>query len=99
MSACSSQLTRQAFSEDEDRMKMREKNRRAAQKSRKRQTQRADMLHQACEKLQQRNITLRKQVVSLCEEQRLLTEALRIHEPVCPIMHCPKDDVMTSCTV
>nr|XP_057901959.1 basic leucine zipper transcriptional factor ATF-like 3 [Doryrhamphus excisus] len=100
MSACSLQLSHQASSEDEDRkMKRREKNRSAAQKSRNRQTQRADMLHQTCEELQQKNTTLRKQVVSLYEEQRLLTEALRIHDPVCPIMHCLKDDVMTSCTV
>lgn len=28
------------------------------------------------------------QVDSLSEEQRLLTEALRAHEPLCPIMHC-----------
>lgn len=28
------------------------------------------------------------QVDSLSEEQRLLTEALRSHEPFCPIMHC-----------
>ncbi|KAG7231462.1 hypothetical protein INR49_011657 [Caranx melampygus] len=76
-------------SEDEGRrMKRREKNRVAAQKSRKRQTQRADLLHQACELLEQRNRKLRREVTSLSEEQRLLTEALRAHEPLCPIMHC-----------
>nr|XP_020442271.1 basic leucine zipper transcriptional factor ATF-like 3 isoform X2 [Monopterus albus] len=61
-------------SEDEDRrLKKREKNRVAAQKSRKRQMQRADLLHE---------------VDSLSEEQRLLTEALRAHEPFCSTMHC-----------
>uniref|UniRef100_A0A8C6L904 Basic leucine zipper transcription factor, ATF-like 3 n=1 Tax=Nothobranchius furzeri TaxID=105023 RepID=A0A8C6L904_NOTFU len=70
------------------RMKRREKNRVAAQKSRKRQTQRADQLHQACELLEQRNRKLRREVDSLSEEQHLLTEALRAHEPFCPIMHC-----------
>ncbi|XP_018538490.1 basic leucine zipper transcriptional factor ATF-like 3 [Lates calcarifer] len=76
-------------SEDEGRrLKRREKNRVAAQKSRKRQTQRADLLHEACELLEQRNRKLRREVDSLSEEQRLLTEALRAHEPLCPIMHC-----------
>ncbi|PWA28310.1 basic leucine zipper transcriptional factor ATF-like 3 [Gambusia affinis] len=70
------------------RMKRREKNRVAAQKSRKRQTQRADQLHQACELLEQRNRKLKREVDSLSEEQNFLSEALRAHEPFCPIMHC-----------
>ncbi|KAK2855884.1 hypothetical protein Q5P01_004619 [Channa striata] len=86
-------------SEDEGRrLKRREKNRVAAQKSRKRQTQRADLLHQACELLEQRNRKLRREVDSLSEEQRLLTEALRAHEPVCSIMHCPLAS-STSCSL
>ncbi|XP_062293747.1 basic leucine zipper transcriptional factor ATF-like 3 [Scomber scombrus] len=76
-------------SEDEGRkLKRRQKNRVAAQKSRKRQTQRADVLHEACELLEQRNRKLKREVDSLSEEQRLLSEALRVHEPFCPIMHC-----------
>ncbi|XP_073349599.1 basic leucine zipper transcriptional factor ATF-like 3 [Pagrus major] len=76
-------------SDDGDRrLKRREKNRVAAQKSRKRQTQRADLLHEACELLEQRNRKLKREVDSLSEEQRRLTEALRAHEPFCPIMHC-----------
>ncbi|KAK5612338.1 hypothetical protein CRENBAI_013171 [Crenichthys baileyi] len=70
------------------RLKRREKNRVAAQQSRKRQTQRADQLHEACELLEQRNRKLKREVDSLSEEQNLLTEALRAHEPFCPIMHC-----------
>uniref|UniRef100_A0AAQ5XPH7 BZIP domain-containing protein n=1 Tax=Amphiprion ocellaris TaxID=80972 RepID=A0AAQ5XPH7_AMPOC len=70
------------------RLKRREKNRVAAQKSRKRQTQRADLLHETCELLEQRNRKLRREVDSLSEEQHLLTEVLRAHEPLCPIMHC-----------
>ncbi|XP_041831899.1 basic leucine zipper transcriptional factor ATF-like 3 isoform X2 [Melanotaenia boesemani] len=102
MSDCSSSCstpqmdttTKQLFeawgcSEDEDRRTTRrEKNRVAAQKSRKRQTQRADLLHEACELLEQKNRKLRKEVDFLSEEQHLLTEALRAHEPSCPIMHC-----------
>ncbi|XP_042246137.1 basic leucine zipper transcriptional factor ATF-like 3 [Thunnus albacares] len=97
-SSCSSQqknikknflCERYEGSEDEGRrLKRREKNRVAAQKSRKRQTQRADVLHETCELLEQRNRKLRREVDSLSEEQRLLTEALRVHEPFCPIMHC-----------
>ncbi|XP_029352587.1 basic leucine zipper transcriptional factor ATF-like 3 isoform X2 [Echeneis naucrates] len=89
------------------RMKRKEKNRVAAQKSRKRQTEKADLLHQACELLEQRNRKLRREVDFLFEEQRLLTEALRAHEPLCPIMHFlltppPSDlqmDIMAACSV
>ncbi|XP_063757801.1 basic leucine zipper transcriptional factor ATF-like 3 isoform X2 [Eleginops maclovinus] len=91
-------------SEDEGkRMKKREKNRVAAQKSRKRHTQRADLLHQTCELLEQRNRKLRREVDSLSEEQRHLSDTLRAHEPLCPIMHCslssssPQPDTMTAC--
>uniref|UniRef100_A0A665UFY2 Basic leucine zipper transcription factor, ATF-like 3 n=1 Tax=Echeneis naucrates TaxID=173247 RepID=A0A665UFY2_ECHNA len=82
------------------RMKRKEKNRVAAQKSRKRQTEKADLLHQACELLEQRNRKLRREVDFLFEEQRLLTEALRAHEPLCPIMHfllTPHDAEMLNC--
>ncbi|XP_042359779.1 basic leucine zipper transcriptional factor ATF-like 3 [Plectropomus leopardus] len=82
-------------SEDEGRrLKRREKNRVAAQKSRKRQIQRADLLHEACELLEQKNRKLRREVDSLSEEQRLLSETLRAHEPFCPVMHCS----FASCT-
>ncbi|XP_032398699.1 basic leucine zipper transcriptional factor ATF-like 3 [Etheostoma spectabile] len=74
--------------EDEGRRLKREKNRVSAQKSRKRQIQRADLLHEACEQLEQRNRKLKREVDSLSEEQRLLSETLRAHEPFCPIMHC-----------
>ncbi|XP_070842858.1 basic leucine zipper transcriptional factor ATF-like 3 [Chaetodon trifascialis] len=70
------------------RMMRREKNRVAAQRSRKRQTQRADLLHETCELLEQRNRKLKREVDSLSEEQHRLTEALRAHEPSCPIMLC-----------
>ncbi|XP_016889000.1 basic leucine zipper transcriptional factor ATF-like 3 [Cynoglossus semilaevis] len=70
------------------RSQRKEKNRVAAQRSRSRQTQRADLLHQTCELLEQRNRKLRTEVESLCEQQHLLTEALRAHEPHCPVVHC-----------
>ncbi|CAG5928475.1 unnamed protein product [Menidia menidia] len=52
----------QSSEEEGRRLKKREKNRVAAQKSRKRQTQRADLLHQACELLEQTNRQLRREV-------------------------------------
>uniref|UniRef100_A0A8C8LZE5 Basic leucine zipper transcription factor, ATF-like 3 n=1 Tax=Oncorhynchus tshawytscha TaxID=74940 RepID=A0A8C8LZE5_ONCTS len=74
---------------DEDRrLKRRENNRVAAKNSRKKQTQRADELHEAYECLEQKNRQLKKDVQFLSEEQRRLTEALNAHEPLCPIMHC-----------
>ncbi|XP_074540878.1 basic leucine zipper transcriptional factor ATF-like 3 [Halichoeres trimaculatus] len=74
--------------DDSRRLKRREKNRVSARRSRKRQTLRADLLHQACELLEQKNMKLRREVDSLSEEQRELNDALKAHEPFCPIMHC-----------
>ncbi|XDV41476.1 hypothetical protein PO909_010346 [Leuciscus waleckii] len=47
--------------DDEKRLKRREKNRVAAQRSRKKQTQRADELHEEYECLEQENSMLRKE--------------------------------------
>ncbi|KAF6735793.1 Basic leucine zipper transcriptional factor ATF-like 3 [Oryzias melastigma] len=85
---CEEWEVQQCSVDDGRRMKRREKNRVAAQRSRKRQTQRADLLHEACELLEQRNKTLKREVESLSEEQHVLAEALRAHEPFCPSMHC-----------
>lgn len=153
----------QSGDDDDRRLKRREKNRVAAQRSRKRQTQRADELHevqsdntwvgswrkclwgtlyacglglmctviqvwlgfgrdfvvlwvcgygakcmfkknqywfmckmsflskclsmQAYECLQQQNSLLKKEVQLLLEEQRCLAEALKLHEPQCPVLN------------
>ncbi|XP_036405060.1 basic leucine zipper transcriptional factor ATF-like 3 [Megalops cyprinoides] len=98
-------LQKSESSEDDDRkLKRREKNRVAAQRSRKKQTQKADELHEEFECLEQENSLLRKEVQTLREEQRRLTEALKAHEPLCPIMHCainlvsiPRSEIMASC--
>ncbi|NP_001290915.1 basic leucine zipper transcriptional factor ATF-like 3 [Esox lucius] len=66
------------------RLQRREKNRLAAQKSRKRQVERADELHEAYECHEQKNRWLKKEVKFLIEEQRRLTEVLKAHEPLCP---------------
>ncbi|KAL7872186.1 hypothetical protein SRHO_G00071690 [Serrasalmus rhombeus] len=79
---------RSESSDDDDRrLKRREKNRVAAQRSRKRQTQRADELHEAYECLEQQNSLLKKEVQLLLEEQKRLAEALQSHEPLCPILN------------
>uniref|UniRef100_A0A4W4HNH8 BZIP domain-containing protein n=1 Tax=Electrophorus electricus TaxID=8005 RepID=A0A4W4HNH8_ELEEL len=77
----------QLSDDDEKRMKRREKNRVAAQRSRKRQTQRADELHEAYECLEQQNSLLKKEVQVLLEEQKRLAEALQSHEPLCPVLN------------
>ncbi|XP_062857269.1 basic leucine zipper transcriptional factor ATF-like 3 [Trichomycterus rosablanca] len=82
-------LIRRSESSDDDerRLKRREKNRVAAQKSRKRQTHRADELHEAYECLEQQNSLLKKEVQLLLEEQRSLAEALKSHEPLCTVLN------------
>ncbi|XP_049334190.1 basic leucine zipper transcriptional factor ATF-like isoform X3 [Astyanax mexicanus] len=70
----------------------REKNRIAAQKSRMRQTQKADSLHLESESLEKENAALRKEVKRLTEEAKYLTTVLTNHEAVCTgISHAPTD--------
>ncbi|CAO2638868.1 Basic leucine zipper transcriptional factor ATF-like 3 [Lemmus lemmus] len=89
--------------EDDDRkVRRREKNRVAAQRSRKKQTQKADKLHEEYECLEQENTVLRREISKLKEELRHLSEALREHEKMCPLL-CPlnfvqvRPDPVASC--
>ncbi|XP_005348932.1 basic leucine zipper transcriptional factor ATF-like 3 isoform X1 [Microtus ochrogaster] len=89
--------------EDDDRkVRRREKNRVAAQRSRKKQTQKADKLHEEYECLEQENTVLRREISKLKEELRHLSEALKEHEKMCPLL-CPmnfvqvRPDPVTSC--
>ncbi|KAI6050936.1 BATF3 [Marmota monax] len=80
--------------EDDDRkVRRREKNRVAAQRSRKKQTQKADKLHEEYECLEQENTMLRKEIGKLTEELRHLSEALKEHEKMCPLLLCPMNFV------
>uniref|UniRef100_A0A8C6QVT1 Basic leucine zipper transcription factor, ATF-like 3 n=1 Tax=Nannospalax galili TaxID=1026970 RepID=A0A8C6QVT1_NANGA len=80
--------------EDDDRkVRRREKNRVAAQRSRKKQTQRADKLHEEYECLEQENAVLRREISKLTEELRHLSEALKEHEKMCPLLLCPMNFV------
>uniref|UniRef100_A0A7N8Y1Q1 Basic leucine zipper ATF-like transcription factor 2 n=1 Tax=Mastacembelus armatus TaxID=205130 RepID=A0A7N8Y1Q1_9TELE len=58
----------------------REKNRDAARKSRKKQTERADELH---ERLEQSNSAFQKEIATLKKDLHRYTTALERHEPYC----------------
>nr|XP_057913121.1 basic leucine zipper transcriptional factor ATF-like [Doryrhamphus excisus] len=74
---------RQSSSDDVKKVMRREKNRIAAQKSRMRQTQKADSLHLESENLEKENAALRKEVKQLTEEAKYLSSVLSSHEPLC----------------
>ncbi|KAF7657338.1 hypothetical protein LDENG_00027640 [Lucifuga dentata] len=63
--------------------KRREKNRDAARKSRKKQTQRADELHEELQCVEQTNLALEKEIATLKRELRLYATALERHKPLC----------------
>ncbi|XP_045154027.1 basic leucine zipper transcriptional factor ATF-like 3 [Echinops telfairi] len=80
--------------EDDDRkVRRREKNRVAAQRSRKKQTQKADKLHEEYECLEQENTVLRREIGKLTEELKHLSEELKEHEKMCPLLLCPMNFV------
>ncbi|XP_067844426.1 basic leucine zipper transcriptional factor ATF-like 3 [Heptranchias perlo] len=91
---------------DDKKLRRREKNRIAAQRSRKKQTQKADKLHEEYEGLEQENTALKREIRKLSEEVKHLSEALKDHERICPLIHCamnfvtmprPHPDVIASC--
>ncbi|KAK2862789.1 hypothetical protein Q5P01_002322 [Channa striata] len=63
--------------------KRREKNRDAARKSRKKQTERADELHEELQNLERSNSALQKEIAALKKDLSLYTTALERHEPYC----------------
>ncbi|KAM9315861.1 basic leucine zipper transcriptional factor ATF-like 3 [Gastrophryne carolinensis] len=70
-------------------VRRREKNRVAAQRSRRKQTQKADKLHEEYECLEQENSSLRKEIGKLNDELKHLSQVLKDHEQICPYLHCP----------
>ncbi|XP_062492066.1 basic leucine zipper transcriptional factor ATF-like isoform X2 [Pezoporus occidentalis] len=76
-------------SDDMRKVQRREKNRIAAQKSRLRQTQKADTLHLESEDLERQNAALRREIKQLTEEMKHFTSMLSSHEPLCSILTCP----------
>ncbi|KAJ1157467.1 hypothetical protein NDU88_010179 [Pleurodeles waltl] len=74
---------------DDRKVRRREKNRVAAQRSRKKQTQKADSLHKEYECLEQENGCLKKEVAKLAEEVKRLSGVLKAHEQICPLLLRP----------
>ncbi|XP_075694855.1 basic leucine zipper transcriptional factor ATF-like 2 [Rhinoderma darwinii] len=67
-------------------LKKRERNRAAAYKSRQKNTQHADTLHQEFEKLEKDNGALRKEIQKLQQEQIYWTKVLQQHEDTCILL-------------
>uniref|UniRef100_A0A8C5WG88 Basic leucine zipper transcriptional factor ATF-like n=1 Tax=Leptobrachium leishanense TaxID=445787 RepID=A0A8C5WG88_9ANUR len=88
-SSSPSSSNRQDSSDDMKKVQRREKNRIAAQKSRQRQTQKADALHIESEGLERLNSALRREIRALREELKYLTGVLSTHQPVC-VLSVPK---------
>ncbi|NXR88107.1 BATF3 factor, partial [Hypocryptadius cinnamomeus] len=94
----------QSREEDDRKVRRREKNRVAAQRSRKKQTQKADKLHKEYESLEQENTSLKREIGKLTDEMKHLSEVLKDHEKICPLLHCtmnfvtiPRPDALASC--
>ncbi|XP_009073020.1 PREDICTED: basic leucine zipper transcriptional factor ATF-like 3 [Acanthisitta chloris] len=94
----------QSHEEDDRKVRRREKNRVAAQRSRKKQTQKADKLHEEYESLEQENTSLKREIGKLTDEMKHLSEVLKDHEKICPLLHCtmnfvtiPRPDALASC--
>ncbi|CAJ0938243.1 unnamed protein product [Ranitomeya imitator] len=75
----------QDSSDDMKKVQRREKNRVAAQKSRQRQTQKADTLHVESENLERLNAALRREILCLRDELKYLTCVLSSHQSMCSL--------------
>ncbi|XP_068108305.1 basic leucine zipper transcriptional factor ATF-like [Hyperolius riggenbachi] len=75
----------QDSSDGQKKVQRREKNRIAAQKSRQRQTQKADTLHVESENLERVNSALRREIRLLREELKYLTYVLSSHQAACAL--------------
>ncbi|XP_059365030.1 basic leucine zipper transcriptional factor ATF-like [Carassius carassius] len=72
----------------------REKNRDAARKSRRKQTEKADLLHKELQTLEHSNATFVKEIAELKKELQLYTTALEQHIPHCTKL-CPFEPSVT----
>ncbi|KAM9658828.1 basic leucine zipper transcriptional factor ATF-like 2 [Trichechus inunguis] len=66
-------------------LKRKQKNQAAAQRSRQRQIDKADALHQQHESLEKHNHALRKEIQALQAELVWWSRTLRLHERLCPV--------------
>ncbi|XP_028655952.1 basic leucine zipper transcriptional factor ATF-like 3 [Erpetoichthys calabaricus] len=74
-------------------IKRRERNRAAAQKSRKKQTERADVLHQELETLEKSNLAYLKEIENLKREMKHYNDVLREHESKCLLQNPDVQDL------
>ncbi|XP_069422647.1 basic leucine zipper transcriptional factor ATF-like 2 isoform X1 [Ovis canadensis] len=78
-------LTRTDAEEHQRQLRKKEKNRAAAQRSRQKHTSKADALHQQHESLEKQNHALQKEIQALQAELAWWTQALHVHERLCPL--------------
>ncbi|XP_062849638.1 basic leucine zipper transcriptional factor ATF-like 3 [Trichomycterus rosablanca] len=71
----------------------RQRNRDAARKSRKKQTERADILHEELQTLECSNAAFVKEIAELKKELQHYTTALNEHETHCTLLHWPTPSV------
>ncbi|KAM8846243.1 basic leucine zipper transcriptional factor ATF-like [Synchiropus splendidus] len=86
--------SRASSSDDMKKVMRREKNRIAAQRSRMKQTLKADSLHMESENLEKENEALRKEVKQLTEEAKCLSSVLSNHEPLCTGLNPQTPDLL-----
>nr|XP_006136622.2 basic leucine zipper transcriptional factor ATF-like 2 isoform X2 [Pelodiscus sinensis] len=72
-----------ANSLEEKKLKRRQKNRAAAQRSRQKHTEKADELHQQHEMLEKSNAALQKEIEALEKEKKNWIQTLKDHEATC----------------
>ncbi|XP_067877998.1 basic leucine zipper transcriptional factor ATF-like 3 [Heterodontus francisci] len=82
----SSQNSEKDYEGDDKKLRRREKNRIAAQKSRQKQTQRADCLHQEYEQLERENASLKKEIQTLRDELKQWKQVVQQHETQCALL-------------
>ncbi|XP_020370009.1 basic leucine zipper transcriptional factor ATF-like 3 [Rhincodon typus] len=82
----SSQNSEKDYDGDHKKLRRREKNRIAAQKSRQKQTQKADSLHQEYEQLERENASLKKEIQGLRDELKHWKQVVQQHEPHCSML-------------
>ncbi|XP_061469216.1 basic leucine zipper transcriptional factor ATF-like [Rhineura floridana] len=83
----SSSSSKQESSDDMRKVQRREKNRIAAQKSRQKQTMKADTLHMESQDLERQNAALRREIKQLTDELKHFSAMLNSHETHCSILH------------
>lgn len=71
----------------------RQRNRDAARKSRKKQTERADLLHEELQNLERANATFVKEIADLKKELQRYTTALKEHESHCALPCWPESEM------